>query len=365
MVHLKPSDAQEIKRLLGDGRTEQRIVRRGRVLFAMQNSKTVVSDLCQQVDKTRFGIWSVCRRYEATGLNAIYDAPRSGRPREISALQRAGIEQLACCDPAGKGLEMTHWSTRSLASIAMNRGLLPHIAHSTVSLILRDADLQPHRNRDWITPTLNADFLQRAGRIFRLYERIESLWAHDEIVLALDEKLNIQALERAHPTQAMRPGQIERQEFESIRHGIVSFLALLNVYNGQLRSCCLDKSDSGQLCRALPRLLRPFRSFRRVHLIWEGGPSHISSATASFLRSYGSWLRVLFTPAHASWLNQAELLLKSFALRYLHRGNWTSRQHLIDHLCVSTPEYNRLRANPINWSWTRRDLRSWAQSKAV
>lgn len=111
----------------------------------------------------------------------------------------------------------------------MKRGLLPHIAHSTVSLILRDVDLQPHRTRYWITPTLNADFLQRAGRSVWLYERIESLWAHDNIVLALDEKPNIQALERAHPTHAMRPGQIERQEFEYIRQGIVNFLALLHV----------------------------------------------------------------------------------------------------------------------------------------
>ena len=70
-VQLKPSDAQEIRQLLGDGRTEQRIVRRGRVVLAMQNSKTVVSNLCQPVKMTRFGIWSLCHRYEATGLNAI------------------------------------------------------------------------------------------------------------------------------------------------------------------------------------------------------------------------------------------------------------------------------------------------------
>ncbi|MEO7840671.1 MAG: helix-turn-helix domain-containing protein, partial [Anaerolineales bacterium] len=108
----------------------------------MKNPKTLVSDLCQQVGMTRFGIWRLCRRYESVGLNAIYDAPRSGRPREITALQRVSIEQLACCEPGGVGLEMTHWSTRSLAEIAMKRGLVPHIAHSTVSLILRHADLQ-------------------------------------------------------------------------------------------------------------------------------------------------------------------------------------------------------------------------------
>jgi len=83
---------------------------------------------------------------------------------------------------------MTHWSTRRLARIAVKRGLVSQIAHSTISLILRDADLQPHRSRYWITPTLDAKFMQRAGRILWLYERVDWLWAHDEIVLALDEK---------------------------------------------------------------------------------------------------------------------------------------------------------------------------------
>lgn len=363
IIRLSKSDRGEIERLLRDGRTEQRVARRGRVLLAMQDPKTLVMELGEQVAMTRFGIWCLCRRYESAGLRAIYDAPRSGRPREISALERVAIEQLACCEPAGMGLEMTHWSTRSLASIAVTRGLVPHIAHSTVSLILRDADLQPHRSRYWITPTLNAEFMQRAGRILWLYERVDSLWEHDEIVLALDEKPNLQALERARPTQPVRPGYIERQEFEYIRHGVVNFLVLLNVYNGQMRSCCLEKNDSEHLCRALPKLLQPFQKFRRVHLIWDGGPSHISAATAACLRSYGPWLRVLFTPAHASWLNQAELLLKSFEVRYLQRGDWASRQHLIDHLRASTPEYNRLWAHPINWSWTRRDLHEWAEKK--
>jgi hypothetical protein len=331
----------------------------------MQNPETVVAALSRETGMTRFGIWHLCRRYESVGLSAIYDAARSGRPRVISALERVAIEQLACCKPTGLGLEMTHWSMRSLTRIAKERGLVSHIAHSTVSLILREADLQPHRSRYWITPTLNATFLQRASRILWLYERVDSLWDHDEIVLALDEKPNIQALERARPTQPMRPGQVERQEFEYTRHGTVNFLALLNVHNGQMRSCCLDKNDSEHLCRALPKLLRPFQQFRRVHLIWDGGPSHVSAQTAAFLRSKGAWLRVLFTPPHASWLNQAELLLKSFDVRYLRRGDWPSRQHLIDHLDASTPEYNHLWAHPINWTWTRRDLHDWAEKKSA
>jgi Homeodomain-like domain len=167
-IKLPRADQNEIERVLDDGRTEQRVVRRGQILLAMKNPKTVIQELCQREGMTRIGIWYLCRRYETMGVEAIYDAPRSGRPREISALERVSIEQLACSEPSGVGLEMTHWSTRSLAKIAMKRGLVSHIAHSTVSLILRNADLQPHRSRYWITPTLNPDFLQQAGRILWL-----------------------------------------------------------------------------------------------------------------------------------------------------------------------------------------------------
>ena len=138
---------------------------------------------------------------------------------------------------------------------------------------------------------------------------------------------------------------------------------ILVLHNGEMRACCLEKNDSEHLCRALPKLLAPFRKWRRVHLIWDGGPSHASAAPQTFLRSYGAWLRVLFTPPHAEWLNQAELLLKSFTVHYLRQGSWHSDQELIDHLYASAPEYNRLFARPITWTWTRRDLRDWVEWK--
>lgn len=363
LVRLERADRREMQRLLGDGRTEQRVARRCRVLLAMADSETIVDDLTREVRMTRTGVWYICRRYERAGLEAIYDAPRTGRPCEISELERVAIQQMACCEFQGLKLELTHWSTRSLAAIARKRLHRPQLAHSTVSLILHDAQLQPHRNQSWITPTLNADFVRRATRILWLYERVKWLLAHDEIVIAVDEKPNLQALERARPTQGMRSGQIERREFEYVRHETVNFLAVLILHSGEMQACCLDKNDSEHLCRALPRLLDAFRPWRRVHLIWDGGPSHASAATSTFLRSYGTWLRVLFTPAHAEWLNQAELLLKNFSLHYLKRGSWRSRQELIDHLYASAPEYNRLFAHPINWKWTRRDLRDWVAWK--
>lgn len=275
-------------------------------------------------------------------------------------LQRVEIEQLACCAPAGIGLEMTHWSSRSLARVAVERGIVPKIAHSSVSLILRSASLQPHCWRYWKTPTLNEEFRKRAARILWLYERVEWLSERDEVIVAIDEKPSIQVVERCVPIKGMRTGQIERQEFEYIRHGTVNFLAALVVHSGQMRGWCLEANDSEHLCGVLPELFNEHRQARRIHLIWDGGPSHTSTPTRQFLRVYPR-VRVLITPAHASWLNQAELLLRSFEAHYLKRGDWTSKKQMIDHLHASWPEYNRLFAHPFSWSWTRRDMHQWLE----
>ena len=277
-------------------------------------------------------------------------------------LTRVRIEQLACCEPIGLGLRLTHWTTRSLADVATATGIAPHIAHSTVSLILRQATLQPHRFRYWQTPRLDAEFVLRASRVLWCYEQVERLWQRDEIVLCWDEKPNLQALERHR--QPMRPRQVERQEFDYLRHGTVNFAVALVVHGGIMRGWCLERNNSEQLCPILQELFSQFKGARKLHLIWDGGSSHTSDFTHRFLQSYRGWVRVVPTPPHASWLNQAELLLHAFSRRYLYRGSWSSRTELMEHLRSSVLEYNEIFAHPFNWSWTRHDMRDWVNKES-
>lgn len=285
--------------------------------------------------------------------------PGQGDRGSFPPLQRVEIEQLACCAPAGIGLHMTHWATRSLAQIAMARGIVPRIAHSTVSLILRYADLQPHRSRYWKTPTLNATFRKRAASVLWCYENVHNLARNGELVICLDEMPSLQVLERTHPTNLMRPGQIEHREFEYIRHGTVNFLVALIVHSGQMRGWCLDANDSNHLRPALRELFHDHRDARRIHVIWDGGASHIAAATNDFLQTHYPRVRALVTPAHASWLDQAELLLRAFSARYLERGDWPSRDAFVAHLNASWREYNKLFALPFTWSWTRVKMDEW------
>ena len=263
--------------------------------------------------------------------------------------ERQAIEDLACAQPASVGWQVTHWSQRSLADAAGELGYVERIHPTTVGAILCEADLQLQRFRYWKTTVWDDEAVERAQKILWYYERIDSLWQRGEVLMCADEKPNIQVLERARPIQRVRRGQIERQEFEYIRHGTVNLLAGLTVHNGHMGAECLDTNDGEHFRPAMCRLLHPYGWAKRIHLILDNGPSHASDDTRAFFRDVSPRIQVLFTPVNASWLNQTESLLEAFSERYLRRGSWRSRDLMIQHIADSHAEYNRRFAHPFQW----------------
>jgi hypothetical protein len=115
------------------------------------------------------------------------------------------------------------------------------------------------------------------------------------------------------------------------------------------------------MLRLVPRrridALSPYHSGRCGFLLSK--MSHTAAATRDYLAESDGWWRSRFTPVHASWLNQAELLLDAFTCRYLKRGSWESRSEFIDHVEHAWPEYNRRYAHPFEWTWTNQRMRRW------
>jgi hypothetical protein len=271
--------------------------------------------------------------------------------------ERQKIEWLARQEPSRLGRRETHWSQRSLAQAA--EAYVDSIHQTTVGDILREAHLQPHRFRYWKTVVWDDEAVARALKILWYYERGESLWHRGEVLICVDEKPNLQVLERARAPQPMQPGQIERQEFEYLRHGTVNLLAALIVYNGRMWAECLDKNDGEHFRPALCRLLHPYGWAKRIHLIIDNGSSHTSEDTMAFFGDLAPRIDVLFTPVDGSWLNQAESLLEAFGERYLLRGSWSSRALMIQHILGSQLDYNQRFAHPFEWEWSCRDFRYW------
>ena len=288
---------------------------------------------------------------------------RVDHPR-FPPLERVRIENLACTQPGEHGLHLTHWSVRALQTVAIRLSIVPTMHYTTIAAILRTATLQPHRWRYWKTTLWDAAAVRRAAKVLWCYEYAAWLLERGILVVCVDEKPNLQVLERAGPIRPMIPGHIEQQEFEYIRHGTVNLLVGMTVHDGQMWAECLDANDGAHFRPAIKRYLNHFQDYVGIYLVMDNGSSHIATETKSLLQGLKApWVRLCYTPPHASWLNQAELLLGAFSERYIKRGSRDSRQAMINHLDASWPEYNELFAHPFQWSWTRLDFHQWIEKK--
>ena len=357
---LKRNDKIILHKLLLDGHTPLKVARRAQILLGRADRHQRVVLLGDKVEQDATTIWRVCERYRQSGLQAaLYDDPSPGRPRVFSLRERQAIEDLACRFPASVGWEATHWSQRSLAQAASDLEYVESIHPTTVGDILREANLQPHRSRSWKTTVWDDEAVERALKILWYYERIESLWHRGEVLICADEKPNLQVLERAMPIHPMRPGQIERHEFEYHRHGTMNLFVGLTAYNGRMWAACFDKNDGEHFRPAVRWMLHPYGWAKRIHLVIDNGASHSSDDTLAFFRELSPYIHVLFTPVDGSWLNQAESLLEAFSERYLLRGDWNSREGMMQHILDSQSDYNLRFAHPFKWEWSCRKFKYW------
>jgi hypothetical protein len=265
---------------------------------------------------------------------------------------------LACLEPVAEGLHITHWTSQDLARQAVANGIVDAISARTVRRILHDVDLQPHRTRYWKTTRLDAQFKERAEKVLWCYGNAERLARQGIWTVAVDEIPNFQVLER-QPIRRARPGSIEQQEFEYKRHGTVNLLLFLVVHTGRMEAVVIDSKDAEHYVRALRQFRRRHRGLQGVFLIQDGDPSHTAGDSQAYWDSCHGWWRPRFTPAHASWLNQAELLIGAFKFHYLKRASWATKTDFIEHVAASWPEYNQCYAHPFEWTWTNRQMRRW------
>jgi hypothetical protein len=306
-------------------------------------------------------VWRACERYRYGGLGDLFADARkgnSGHPEQISPVQRAQLVQLACLEPIAKGLHITHWSSDDLARQAVADRILPTICPATVRRILADVDLQPHRTRYWKTARLDARFEERAEQVLWCYANAARLAERGIWVVCVDEIPTFQVLER-DPIRRAIPGSIEQQEFDYTRHGTVNMLLFLVVHSGLMDLAFLASNDAEHYLPELELFRRQHKELRGVFLIQDGGASHIAAATGRYFAGGKAWWRPRYTPANASWLNQAEILIHAFKHYYLKRESWETQEQFKAHVLASSPEYNHRYAHPFEWTWTNPKMRQW------
>jgi hypothetical protein len=223
---------------------------------------------------------------------------------------------------------------------------------------LSKVDLQPHRTRYWKTPRLDARFKERAEQVLWCYANAARLAKQGIWVVCVDEVPTFQVLER-RPIRRAIPGSIEQQEFDYTRHGTVNMLVFLVVHSGLMELAFLEANDHEHYLAELELFHRQHKELRGIFLIQDGGPSHIAAGTKSYFASSQGWWKPRYTPANASWLDQAEILIHAFKHYYLKRASWKSKDEFKTHVLASWPEYNHRYAHPFEWTWTNQSMRRW------
>jgi hypothetical protein len=363
---IRGPDKAELERVAHSDTLPWFRVRRARIVLGIaagQRREVLASELA--CDEST--IWRTCQRYQRLGLMGLLADHRqghSGRDWQITPVQRAQIVELACLEPVARGLHITHWSSADLARQARADGIVAAVSARTVRKILSAVDLQPHRTRYWKTARLDARFKERAEQVLWCYGNAARLAEQGVWVVCVDEIPAFQVLER-HPIRRAIPGSIEQQEFDYTRHGTVNMLTFLVVHTGLMELVFLTQNDHEHYVPELELFRRHHKELREVFLIQDGGSSHSAGETQSYFDQSNGWWKPRFTPANASRLNQAEILIHAFKHYYLKRASWRSQEEFKTHVLASWPEYNHRYAHPFEWTWTNHKMRQWFAKHAA
>ncbi len=295
-----------------------------------------VNDLqiARRLRTTRPTVAKWLQRFRAHGPDGLHDDVRSGRPRTVREQQVAEIVHRTL---HAKPADATHWSTRAMAQAG-------GLSRETVRRIWNAFGLQPYRAE---TFKLSADplFVEKARDICGLYLNPPDL----ALVLSVDEKSQIQALERTQPLLPMRLGHPERRTHDYERHGIASLFAALDVASGKVIGHCYARHRHQEFLKFLRLVDREVRTEFDVHLILDNYRTHKHPRVRRWLARHPRY-HLHFTPTGASWLNQVERFFATLTQKQIRRGSFTSVRDLILKINRYLQLYND---NPRPFAWTK------------
>jgi len=299
------------------------------------------------------------RRYLSQGVDGLYDLPRSGAPRTFSVNQRLEVLAIACDDPVNYGYpEGTTWALDRLTQTANARVEGPAMSRSSIQRTLARGELRPHKTRMWLH-SKDPLFKEKVNAIVGLYLEPPS----DAVVLSVDEKTSIQALERPYrrkPAQRGRPG---RFEFEYERHGTTSLIAAFNVKTGKVLHRLGPTRTANDLLAFMEEVAHHHRDAKKIIVIWDNLNIHLEGRDhrwSTFNARHGGKFELCYTPIHASWVNQVEVFFSILEKACLRWGSFGSVNELEAAITGFIRRWNDVEGHPFDWTFRGYPLQSKA-----
>ncbi len=332
-LRIRPDDREWLETLVDSGKTPQRIVLRARIVLGAAAGHSN-NGLAKELGISRPTLLRWRHRYVEAGVAGLLkDAPRPGRrkrirPEKVEAIVNATLHTTP--------RDATQWSVRSLAQAQ-------RVSPATVHRIWQAANLQPHRTK---TFKLSRDphFVRKLRDVVGLYMNPPA----KALLLSVDEKSQIQALDRTQPILPLRPGLPARQTHDYTRHGTTTLFAALNVLEGHVIETCQPRHTHTEFLTFLDKIERQTSRRRDIHLILDNYSTHKHPTVKAWMAEHPRF-HFHFTPTVASWLNLVERFFAEITRKRIRRGTFRSVPALIAAIRAYVREHNK---HPRPFIWT-------------
>jgi transposase len=331
-IELSPEQEGELQRLARTPSvSNQRALRARIVLRAAEGASNTEIGKELGLSLPTVGLWRT--KFAREGLPGLADRPRSGRPPTIDdeVVQRVLAKTL---EPPPQG--ESHWSVRRLAK---QLGLAP----TTVHRIWREHKLKPHRTRTFKHST-DPELVAKVVDIVGLYLNPPE----GALVVCVDEKTQVQALDRTQPILPLRPGLPERRTHDYKRNGTTNLYAALEIASGQVVHACQPRHRHQEFLAFLRRIAREFPA-GELHLVLDNSSTHTTPEVKRWLARHKR-VHFHFTPTGASWMNMIESWFSILTRQQVRRGSYGSERELIDAIGRFVTGWNE---RPCPFTWTK------------
>jgi transposase len=344
VIELTDEEERDLRQVLKTPSAPQEQATRARiVLRAAEGASNTEIAREIGVSLPTVGLWR--RNFSERRMDGLETAPRSGRPREITddEVQRVLAKTL---EPPPDGT--THWSVRRLAAAT-------GISSSTVHRIWRDHKLKPHQVRSFKF-SKDPELVEKVIDVIGLYLDPPK----GALVLCVDEKTQIQALDRTQPTLPIKPGKAQRMTHDYKRNGTTSLYAALEIATGEVTGACYPRHSHKEFLAFLNALVREFPR-KPLHVVLDNSSTHSTPEIKAWLARHPR-VHFHFTPTSASWLNMVEIWFSILTKQQVRRGVYHDVPELIAAIEYFIDGYNE-RAQPFVWTKTAEQILAKAVQK--
>lgn len=302
--------------------TQREVLRAKIILEAASGEENLTIGKRLGLSNHSVGVWR--SRFAAGRIGALGNRPKKRTPIKYTAEDRRRVVEMACTQsPEAE----THWSVRTLAKAT-------GVGRETVRAVLGEAHLRPHRVGTF-TQSNDPEFREKLIDVVGLYANPPD----NAVVLCVDEKTQLQALDRTQPQLPMRPDQIARRTHDYKRNGTTQLFAALDVAAARVQAKCQDRHRSEDFLRFLDGVVK-HHGAKDIHVVLDNVSSHKSKAVQLWKEAHPQ-VSFHFVPTYSSWLNLVEIFFALVQRKVVSRGVFPSKPDLVTKLLAFVEKFNR------------------------